>query len=51
MNGKVVKIIGFAASVVGALASVASSWACEKQADEKIAKKIEEALAKAGKES
>lgn len=52
MNTKAVKIIGIAASVVGAVATLASGWASEKQTDVKITEKVAEALAKAnGKES
>jgi hypothetical protein len=52
MNIKAVKIIGIAASVVGAVATLASSWAGEKQTDAKITEKVAEAFAKAnGKES
>lgn len=49
MNNKTVKIIGVAASVIGAVATLASNWAGEKQTDAKIAEKVAEALkAKAG---
>lgn len=52
MNGKAIKIIGIAASVVGAAATLAANWAGEKQQDAKIAEKVAEAVAKAsGKES
>lgn len=47
MDGKVIKIIGVAASVIGAAATLASNWASEKQTDGKIAEKVAEALAKA----
>ena len=45
MNNKVIKIIGIAASVVGAAATLAANWAGEKQQDAKIAEKVAEALA------
>lgn len=52
MNGKAVKIVGLAATVVGALATIAGNWAGEKQQDAKIAEKVAEAIANnAGKES
>lgn len=47
MNNKVIKIVGVAASVIGAAATLASNWANEKQTDGKIAEKVAEALAKA----
>lgn len=52
MNVKAVKLIGIAASVVGAVAALAGNWAGEKQQDAKIAEKVAEALAKSnGEES
>ena len=50
MNGKAIKIIGIAASVVGAVATLAGNWAGEKQQDAKIAEKVAEALAKTANE-
>ena len=47
MNGTVIKVIGVAASVVGAVATVAGNWATNKQADEKIAKEVTKAVAEA----
>lgn len=44
MNIKAVKAIGIAASVVGAVATLAANWAGEKQQDAKIAEKVAEAL-------
>ena len=46
VNGKAIKIIGIAASVVGAVATLAGNWAGEKQQDAKIAEKVAEALSK-----
>lgn len=46
LNGKVIKGIGIAASVVGAVVTVVGNWAGEKQQDMKIAEKVAEALAK-----
>lgn len=45
MNGKVIKVIGIAASVVGAVATLVGNWAGEKQQDAKIAEKVAEAIA------
>ena len=45
MNIKVIKIIGVAASIVGATASVVANWAGEKKLDNKIAEKVAEAIA------
>lgn len=45
VNGKAIKIIGIAASVVGVLATLAGNWAGEKQQDAKIADKVAKALA------
>jgi hypothetical protein len=47
MNTKMVKVIGIAASVIGAVATLVGQWAGEKQQDAKIAEKVAEALAKA----
>ena len=51
MNGTVIKVIGIVSAVVGAAATLVGNWAGEKQQDAKIAEKVAEALAKAGKES
>lgn len=45
MNTTTIKIIGTIASLGGAAASLIASWASEKQQDEKIAKKVAEAIA------
>ena len=47
INGKAIKAIGIAASVIGAVATLAGNWAGEKQQDAKIAEKVAEAFAKA----
>ena len=47
INGTAIKVISIAASVVGVAASLAASWAGEKQQEAKIAEKVTEALAKA----
>lgn len=46
MNGTIIKVIGVAASVIGAVATIAGNWASEKQTDLKIAEKVAEALKK-----
>lgn len=46
MGIKAIKIIGIAASVLGAAATMVCNWAGEKQQDAKIAEKVAEALAK-----
>lgn len=46
LNGTAIKVIGIAASVVGAVATLAGNWAGEKQQEAKIAEKVAEALAK-----
>ena len=46
VNGKTLKVLGIAATVVGAGVSLLSSWVGEKQQDAKIAEKVAEALAK-----
>ena len=45
MKPNVIKIVGFVASVVGVVATIASNWANEKQTDAKIAEKVAEAIA------
>ena len=47
MGGKAIKIIGIAASVIGAAATVAGNWAGKKETDDKIAQKVTEAVAEA----
>lgn len=51
MNGKVVKIIGLAASVVGIGATLIGNWASEQKQEKIITKKVAEAIAKTKKES
>lgn len=45
-----VKVVGVGASVVGAVATIASNWAGEKQQDAKIAEKVAEAVSKVSNE-
>lgn len=49
MNGKVVKVIGIAATAVGMVATLVGNWAGEKQLDAKISEKVAEAIANATK--
>jgi hypothetical protein len=45
MNGKVIKVIGFVATVVGLGASLVTDWVNDKKLDDKINTKVSEALA------
>lgn len=45
INGKMVKILGIVATVVGMGATLLTDWVNEKKMDEKIIEKINEALA------
>lgn len=45
INGKMVKILGIMATVVGIGATLLTDWVNEKKMDEKIDEKINEALA------
>lgn len=45
INGKIVKILGIVATVVGMGATLLTDWVNEKKMDEKINEKIDEALA------
>ena len=49
MNNKLVKVIGIGATVIGAVATVASSWASSKKTEDDISKKVAEAVAEAMK--
>lgn len=44
MNIKTIKIIGMAATVLGAVTSLVASWASEKQQEAAIAEKVAEAV-------
>ena len=48
MNGKLIKVIGVGASIIGAVATVAGNWATSKETDNKITEKVAEAVAEAG---
>lgn len=45
MNGKLVKVLGLAATVVGVAATLVTDWVNEQKMDEKIEEKVNEALA------
>lgn len=45
-SNKMIKILGFAATLIGAAATVLSNWVDDKKMDEKIEEKVNEALAK-----
>ena len=47
MNNKLVKVIGMGATIIGAVATVAGSWASKKETDDKISEKVAEAVAEA----
>lgn len=46
MNRKVIKAIGFVATIVGMGVTLVSNWVSDKQMDQKITDKVNEALAK-----
>lgn len=46
MNKNVIKIISFAATIIGMGASLVTDWANEKKLDDKIGEKVAETLAK-----
>ena len=46
MNGKLIKILGIAATVIGMGATLITDWVNDKKMDEKIEEKVNEALAK-----
>lgn len=50
MNGKLVKVIGFAATLVGMGATIVSNWVNDKNLDAKVDSKVTEALAQYLKE-
>lgn len=45
MNGKLIKIIGLGATIVGMAATLVSEWVADKKLDDKINTKLLEALA------
>ena len=50
ITGKLIKILGIAATVVGMGATLLTDWVNEKKMDEKIEEKVNEALAKKDEE-
>lgn len=46
MNGKLVKILGIAAAVIGMGATLITDWVNERKMDEKINEKVNEAFTK-----
>ncbi len=46
LNGKVIKIIGFAASVAGMGLSLVTGWAEDKQMKSEVAEQVAKAIAK-----
>jgi len=46
MNGKLIKVLGIAATVIGMGATLITDWVNDKKMDEKIEEKVNEALAK-----
>ena len=49
MNGKLIKVIGIAATAVGMAATLVSNWVSGKERDAVIAEKVAEAIANATK--
>lgn len=50
MNGKIIKIIGIAATAIGMGATLVTDWVNDKKVDEKIEEKVNEALTKRDEE-
>jgi hypothetical protein len=50
ITGKLIKVLGIAATVVGMGATLLTDWVNEKKMDEKIEEKVNEALAKKDEE-
>ncbi|MFA6377341.1 MAG: hypothetical protein WCW63_01815 [Acholeplasmataceae bacterium] len=46
INGKLIKVIGMAATVIGMGATLITDWVNDKKMDEKIEQKVIEALTK-----
>lgn len=49
MNGKIVKVLGITATIIGVGANLISEWVNEKKMDERIEEKVNEALANRNK--
>ena len=46
INGKLIKVLGIAATVIGMGATLVTDWVNDKKMDEKILEKVNEAFAK-----
>ncbi|GHU53217.1 hypothetical protein FACS1894132_04780 [Clostridia bacterium] len=46
MNGKLIKVLGITATIIGGAATLLSNWVADKNMDEKIEQKVNEALNK-----
>lgn len=51
LNGKLIKILGITATIIGMGATFLTDWVNEKKMDEKIEEKVNEALAQKEEES
>lgn len=51
INKKVIKVIGLAATILGAGVSLVQNWVSEKNLDDKISEKVAEALSKQTEET
>jgi len=50
INGKLIKVLGIAATVIGMGATLVTDWVNDKKMDEKILEKVNEAFAKRDEE-
>jgi len=50
INGKLIKVLGIAATVIGMGATLVTDWVNDKKMDEKIQEKVNEAFAKRDEE-
>lgn len=50
LNGKLIKILGITATIIGMGATFLTDWVNEKKMDEKIEEKVNEALAQKDEE-
>lgn len=50
INGKLIKVLGIAATVIGMSATLVTDWVNDKKMDEKIQEKVNEAFAKRDEE-
>lgn len=50
INGKLIKVLGIAATVIGMGATLVTDWVNDKKMDEKIQEKVYEAFAKRDEE-